>query len=167
MVVSYSDGEGSDAGFGVAIWSQGAPPLAAFMEVPTVVRDLWTRQRMTTWDEYRDIYEIEAIGPVMVLHLWPQLLKRALWIHFIDNSAAQASLVKGSSSVQSGDVIVGHTWQLVADLQANLWVERVHTKSNPVDGLSRRRFEGPWASVIEATFPEQLVRELRALKAAR
>ena len=46
-------------------------------------------------------------GPLVSLATWPNALRDALWLHFIDNASAECALVKGSASVHSGDVIVG------------------------------------------------------------
>ena len=46
VVISYSDGEGSDAGVGVAVWSSRLPqPQAGRIDVPADIRRLWTAQR--------------------------------------------------------------------------------------------------------------------------
>ena len=99
--VSYSDGEGADAGVGIALWLPGRRAIAGFLEVPDLVRTIWQRAPRVQNDE-RDIYEVEAVGPLLVLHNWGQLLDGLLWLHFVDNEAALATLVKGSSSVMSG-----------------------------------------------------------------
>ena len=149
LVITYSDGEGSDAGVGIAAWCPariGPVPLAGFLEVPWEVRSLWARQRERQLldDELHDIIEIEAIGPLLILHNWGWLLKDALWMHFIDNNGALGSLVSGSSSVESQDIIVGVTWECIAKLGTLAWFDRVDSSSNPVDGLSRKNFSGTW-----------------------
>ena len=149
LVISYSDGEGADAGVGIAAWCSeriGKIPLAGFLEVPDEVRCLWSAQRASFIEdgELKDIAEIEAIGPLLILHNWPWLVKDALWIHFIDNNGALGALVKGSSSVHEQGVIVGATWSRVAQLRAMPWFDRVDSSSNPVDGLSRKDFSGVW-----------------------
>ena len=157
LVISYSDGEGKDAGVGVAIWSPLAPEaMAGYLRVPQEVRDLWSHEGSLS----RDIYEIEAIGPLVILHNWPELLQDCLWIHFIDNSAGLSSLVKGSSSVNSGDIIVGATWQKVMTLNVIPWFDRVDSAANPVDGLSRNRMDGPWV-LQDIEFPDEILDALR------
>ena len=154
-VISYSDGEGSFAGVGVAVWSKKlCRPQGGMTYVPECLRQLWKEQGASAPYD-RDIYEIEAIGPLLVLHTWPRILQGALWIHFVDNSAALAAIVRGSSSVWSGDVIVGLTWRVIAELQCTPWFERVESSANPVDGLSRGRMTGPWDKV-PTTIPDQL-----------
>ena len=153
LVITYSDGEGADAGVGVAVWAAACAPdeaLAGYMAMPSVIRRLWSRQRANT--DLNDIYQIEAIGPLLVLTTWPEILRNSMWVHVIDNEAALASLVKGSSSVMEGDVIVGETWRLISELHVVPWFDREDTNSNPVDGLSRKRLDGPW-KLVPPSFP--------------
>ena len=86
-VVSYSDGEGSRAGVGIAVWSSRLPdgPLAAFLEVPEYIRILWDRGRTK---DHSDIFLIEAVGPLAVLETYPKIVRNCLWVHYIDNVAA-------------------------------------------------------------------------------
>ena len=91
-------------------------------------------------------------------------MRDSLWIHFIDNNSALGGLVKGSASVTQQDIIIGHTWSLIAQLRTSAWFDRVDSKSNPVDGLSRKDFSKRrlcnwiWKGI---TFPKKLRRELR------
>ena len=124
--------------------------------VNTADADVYTFLRYFT---FLDVAEIEAIGPLLILHNWPWLLRNALWIHFIDNNGALGALVNGSSSVESQEIITGSTWQLVAQLETLPWFDRVDSSSNPVDGLSRKDFSGNW-SWREITFPSTVLRSL-------
>ena len=111
-IVSYSDGEGGSAGVGVAVWCSWLEhPVAAFAYVPDELRKMWSD--LARKDDYRDIFLIEAIGPLLILDTFPRLMKDALWIHFIDNSGSEASLVSGSSSIDAGDHVVGMTWERI------------------------------------------------------
>ena len=158
-VVTYSDGEGADAGLGIALWSTRCPngPLAAYCTIPACVRRLWDKQ---TSGEHRDIFLIEAIGPLALLTTFPKLLKGAVWTHYIDNVGAEYSLVKGSSSTRAGDVVVGETWKRIAELDIVPYFDRVASESNPVDGLSRGRMQGPWKQVLTAKLPCNLEKSL-------
>ena len=154
--MSYSDGEGT-GGVGVAVWASDLDvPLAAYLKIPREIRRYWQQA-----EEDRDIFEVEAVGPLMVLATWPRLMQGRLWMHYIDNAAAQAAFVRGSSSVQSGDLIIGTAWQLVARHRLLPWFDRVDTASNPVDGLSRGRDEGPWTNVEVGRLPGELLSQLR------
>ena len=84
---------------------------------------------------------------------FPNLLKGCLWIHFIDNVGAQHSLVRGSASILSGDLAVGAIWRRIAALDIYPYFDRVASASNPLDGLSRRVFEGPWRAVKWVNLP--------------
>ena len=147
-VISYSDGEGGEGGVGAALWfAHDRPPVAGFLKVPTSIRKLWRVQKDRT---YRDIFELEAIAPLLILERWgAEYMADCLWTHYIDNDGSLAALIRGSSSVYSGDCIVGLTWQLCSDLRIAPWFERVESSANPLDGLSRGRREGPWKSIVD------------------
>ncbi len=148
----------------VAAWHPKlSKPLAAFFLVPWLVRRLWALQteRNFKGEDQKDIFELEAIGPLLLLNQWPQLFKDALWIHFIDSTAAQAALTRGSSSVQSGDAFVNATWRRIASLSALPWFERVASKSNPVGGLSRGKTVGPWREAVRTHAPQELLHAVR------
>ena len=87
------------------------------------------------------------------------MVKNSLWIHFIDNNGALGSLVNGSSSVLSQEIITGATWKLIAELGSLPWFDRVDSSSNPVDGLSRKNFSGTW-TWSSISFPEHVRRTL-------
>ena len=82
-----------------------------YLRLPDEVRQVWSRAS-TAGDHY-DIFEIEALGPALVLANWSHLMRPGLWVHYIDNDAALATLVKGSSSVLAGECITAYThWAL-------------------------------------------------------
>ena len=115
-IITYSECEGSDVGIGIGLWIQGrSKPLAAFIKCPIELQLLLAKQRHTnSTHNLTDIFQIEAVGPLAVLATWPELLRDCLWIHFIGNAAALSALVNGSSSVSSGDVVIGLTWEMIA-----------------------------------------------------
>ena len=154
LVITYSDGEGSTAGVGVAIWEEGRETEAGYLRTPPSVRRLWSRQK-EIGGEHHDIFEIEALGPALVLATWPDRLKDALWVHFIDNANALAAMVRGGSSVHSADVLAAWVAERTAEVGAWAWFDRVDTKSNPVDGLSRGDMTGDWR-LVPLKFPPSL-----------
>ena len=101
-----------------------------------------------------------AVGPLVLLENFPDMFRGSLWLHFLDNAAALSNLVNGSSSVIQGDILIGATWSQIQRLQVFPWFDRVDSKSNPVDGLSRGRLDGPW-KVESLAFPGSLLRALR------
>ena len=155
LAVSYSDGEGDNAGVGVALWLPNGHTIAGYVRVPDVLRKLWTQR--TSLEEARDIFQIEAVGPLLVLWNWGHMIKDHLWVHFTDNEGALAALAKGSSSVMSGEVIVGCTHELAAKYGVLSWFDRVDSASNPVDKLSRGKLDGPW-KLVKIRFPPHLLR---------
>ena len=62
LVVTYSDGEGADAGVGVPIWCDELRlPQAGRMLVPDCVRRLWSSTRGSPEDPFYDIQNIEGV----------------------------------------------------------------------------------------------------------
>ena len=159
LVVSYSDGEGAWAGIGAAMWAPWlAKPLAVYTEVPEMVRRFWLNG-IGEDGTFRDIFFVEALGPLILLMAFPKHLRNVLWIHFIDNEAAESSLIRGSSSVAHGDYIAGITWATIQ--RRGLWAyfDRVESKANPTDGISGRDFDGPWDQVHTVEFPLGLLKK--------
>ena len=111
--------------------------------------------RLRGTEGYEDIFQLEAIGPLLALQTWPDLLRDCLWIHYIDNTGSQSALINGSSSILSGDYIAGATWDLVAKRRVFPWFDRVESEANPVDQLSRGVLQGPWR-LVKLRFPEHL-----------
>ena len=97
-------------------------------------------------------------GKSKVIHqaeLWPALLSMATWwtrlrmrrvILFVDNDGARGALIKGTSTSAPSAKIVSRFWELVAQAECHVWVERVPSLSNVADGPSR----GDWAEVKRA-----------------
>ena len=102
VIITYSDGDGGQAEVGVGLWHyDNRKPLAAYMRVPQNIRRLWAAAQSDSAlesERLSDIFSIEAVGPLILLELWPRILEDELWIHFIDNVGAQMCLVKGSAS---------------------------------------------------------------------
>jgi hypothetical protein len=145
------------AGIGAAVWRGESEPLALYCEVPVALRIFW--HAASTSDVFNDIFLVEAMGPLMLLLTFPKVFKNCKWLHFIDNEASEASLLRGSSSKTHGDHVVGLTWSLIQRYGIFAYFDRVASKSNPVDGLSRRVFSGPWDRVYRPDFPEEKIRE--------
>ena len=160
LAVSYSDGEGDKAGVGIALWLPSGESLAGYTRVPTALRRMWSERE--SLEDVRDIFQVEAVGPLLVLANWGYLIADHLWIHFIDNEGALAALAKGSSSVLSGELIVGMTHELAAKYGTIGWFDRVDSASNPVDKLSRGNKKGPW-KLVRVRFPPELMRRLDSL----
>ena len=105
VMISYSDGEGLVHAGGRAQGQKMA--RAGIVRIPDDLRTQWDSKRKG--NRYNDIYEVEAVGPLLVLANFGVDLIDCLWLH-VDNSGALSSLVRGGSSVESGDHITGLTW---------------------------------------------------------
>ena len=68
--------------------------------------------------------------------------------------------MKGSSSIACGDIVVGETWKKIQELNVYPYFDRVESKANPVDGLSRGCNDGPCRQVIPARLPDDLAQKL-------
>ena len=97
VMISYSDGEGSYAQVGIALWAQGQKMArAGIVRIPDDLRTQWDSKRKGNW--YHDICEVEPVGPLLVLANFGVDLVDCLWLHFVDNSGALSSLVRGGRS---------------------------------------------------------------------
>ena len=144
-VISYGDGEGGDGRIGAVVVSNilgDLRPRVGSTVVPSVVRSYWAWQRELLpspddmSDEPHDIQQVEAVCPAAILHSYPQI-SHCLWLHFVDNNGALATLVKGSASVNSDEVILGYTWSLIATRRIWAYFDRVDTHANIADIPSR------------------------------
>ena len=124
-------------------------PQAARVCLPEKWRQTWQQDKST------DINEIEAASAPIALTTWPELTD-GLWLHFVDNSSAENTLAKGSSRATSMNTIAEFTWRTAAERRLYLWADRVATGDNPVDGLSRGKFDnhGEHWRYVEAVLPE-------------
>ena len=115
---------------------------------------------MADIEDYKDIYLVEAIGPLLLLFTFPKAMRRALWVHYVDNESAEACLVSGSSALEAADHITGLTWETCAMRTLMPYFSRVESSANPVDKLSRGVMHGPWPGVEPGVFPEKELYEL-------
>ena len=102
-------------------------PQAARVKLPDSWRDTWNMSKTT------DINEVEAASAPIALTTWPTLAD-GLWLHFTDNSSAEATLAKGSAKVTSMNTIAEFTWTTCASRRLYLWVDRVATADSAVAG---------------------------------
>ena len=59
------------------------------------------------------------------------------YFSFVDNTAAQFVLVKGFTSDPAVNVLSSIFWATAAETGAGPWFERVTSKANPADAISR------------------------------
>ena len=140
---------------GWVIFIRGERPLAGTMVIPP--------ELVTTWKpRTQQIYPAEALAvPTVLLHYQDQLRGKEL-IWFIDNEAACASMIKGSSREQEVDALATLAHLLSFRLEAPVWYEWIDSASNPADGLSRDGLKDEWTlkqgwSLAEIPYPHDLL----------
>jgi hypothetical protein len=132
LVVTVSDGEGT-GNVAVGLWyvsRDDTCPRITATAVPSGLLDKWARHSANS------IAPIEGLGPLLALATWPEISEK-LWVHFIDNTSAKDSLIKGCSVNADLNEVMHATWQVVRARALHLWVEWVATKDNPIDQASR------------------------------
>ena len=86
----------------------------------------------------RQVIGQAEIAPVVVARMtWAARLQGRLVIHFIDNDAARAGLVKGYSPSLASCALIAEAALEDVRLQAASWYARVPTLSNVADHPSR------------------------------
>ena len=116
----------------------GAQPLYAAGSVPPELL-----ARFATRKAF--IFLLEAIAQCLPLWaLWP-LLRLPYWA-FVDNTAAQHALTKGYSRNPGANYVVALYWGVAARVGAAPWLERVASKANLSDAVSRLEFDTAVAS---------------------
>ena len=81
--------------------------------------------------------QLEAIAAPISLQTWKSKLQGQQIIHFIDNDAVASSLVRGYSAKTDSTWIINEYWSLAASIGADIYIDRVESKSNLADGPSR------------------------------
>ena len=81
--------------------------------------------------------QLEALACPVALTVWKSLLHNHKLIHWIDNDAVAASIVRGYSPKQDSTWIISEYWSLAAEFGIDVYIDRVESKSNLSDGPSR------------------------------
>ena len=141
-LVIFGDGEGSGSIGAIAFhFAPGSTsftrPRAFQLDLPQSLRDSWGQAK-------QKINQIEAVVPLICLLTFREWAKDSMYCHYIDNTSALATMVRGSSNKESLGSIADLTWNLIAKEKCFAWFEWVPTKANVSDGISRRNFSDPW-----------------------
>ena len=83
------------------------------------------------------IGQLEALAAVAVYYSLAGELRGRRVVHYIDNSSAMASLVKGASSEVDSSSIVHAFWALASELEIDVWFDYVRSAANIADWPSR------------------------------
>ena len=91
---------------GVALWMPNGKCTGVYMKLPEEVLTVWSRQ--ATASARYDVFEIEAVGFASTPQLAAPFHSGSVvgTLHFFDNTAALATLVKGSSFVLSCECLL-------------------------------------------------------------
>ena len=82
------------------------------------------------------IFFLEAVAQYLPFWIYWSWLKGP-YLSYIDNSSAQWALTKGYSNNEQANVLVTLFWSAVTERQGDPWFERVPTKANISDSVSR------------------------------
>ena len=87
------------------------------------------------------IFMLEALAQCSALWAFWPMLRGPYW-SFVDNAAAQWALTKGySGTSKEANVLTTLFWSIATAKQADPWLERVPSKANCSDAISRGDFE--------------------------
>ena len=104
-----------------------------YWSVPQDIVDKWA---------FRETYmsQLEVLAGPLAMATWSKKLHQKQVIHFIDNSSAASTLVKGYSPTVDNSPLIGEYWLTAAKYAIEIYIERVESKSNVADGPSRLEF---------------------------
>ena len=139
-VATHSDGDGSKAGVGICIFRRGCKPRAAFTAVHRSARRLWAAQSRLD-SRWNDIFQIEAVEPLLVAETWPEDLSGLLFLH-IHRQIMQHRLLwsEGPAVYFPATRLLDKLGQQQRDYVRDIgWT----ALADPLDGVSRGRRAGP------------------------
>ena len=84
--------------------------------------------------------QLEILACPLALSTWAETLAGRRVLLFVDNDAAAACLVRGYSPKADSSALVGSFWLLASRTRAEIYIDRVESKSNIADGPSRLDF---------------------------
>ena len=120
---------------GAALWDPTSDELLySATEVPPSLVTSWLPRQ-------NYMGQLELLAGPCALSTWPDRLRDRPSFLFVDNDSAASNLVKGYSPQVDSAAIVGEFWLRASALRANIYVERVESKSNLSDGPSRLEFD--------------------------
>ena len=172
--LAYTDGQGE--GWIAAVIFPRPPfkPAYTAMQLPEDLCRLFAPRN--------PIEQIETAAVLLLMEVFFEELKDTDVRLFVDNIAAQGSLIRGFSRSFSQALLCGAVWTRIARARVGLWVDRVESKANVADIPTRPEPEylrhsphsrfallrslGVRCRLVEsARIVEQIRRELSALSA--
>ena len=104
----------------------------------------------------QQIGQLEALVPYVAMCNHPEMLRGVDAMWGIDNTSAEASLIRGYSSKGDTANLVAATHLVMADLDMRTYWFHVDSESNPSDGLSRDGLEDEWTCQMARQYQWQL-----------
>jgi hypothetical protein len=154
----------------VSVWSDAeyepeAPELGAGLGYLIKSRERWiggATKAPAEWVSHllprkQQINQLEALVPILALLNHPEEFRHTDVLWGIDNTGAEASLIRGYSSSSDTANIVAATHIVAAALDCRMYFFHVDSKSNPSDGLSRGGFDDEWVVQTAARMSWDLV----------
>ena len=127
-------------------------PLQFSEVIPKSVQKEWLSRKT-------QIVPVEMIAPILSLKTFSDRLQNVDVILLIDSEAVEASLIKGYSSKEDLCKLISLFWDLIFDLRARVFIDRIATDANPADWPSRDDLitgeKAGWATV-KAVWPKSL-----------
>ena len=128
---------GVEAKCGWVVFPPEGPAVGQAVTVPP--------EWIASWEPREtQIFAAEAFCALLVPFNLPHLFQGQDLIWFVDNEAAAAAIIRGSSSSSDVDSILQLSALLLLQLEARLWVEWINSDANPSDGLSRDGLDDSW-----------------------
>lgn len=159
-IVVYSDAsfEDDELRLGWIIFDGSCTPVGGTCAVPQPVLDSWVPRN-------QQIFPGESLCGLLVPWIHHAVLSARDVLWFVDNEAAVASLIRGSSQQPDVHTICQFSQVMLHTLGTRVWWEWINSESNPSDGLSRLGLSDPWSAdqgwlLAEYEFPPELLPHL-------
>ena len=128
-------------------------PIQFTAIVPKYVQKKWLIRKT-------QIVPVEMVAPILALQTFKDRLFGADIILLIDSEAVEAALIKGYSSKEDLCYLISVFWDLVFELRARVFIDRIATDANPADWPSRDDLltgeRAGWKSV-QVVWPSALI----------
>ena len=128
-------------------------PLQFTAVIPKSVQTRWLVRKT-------QIVPVEMVAPILALQTFKERLFGADIILLIDSEAVEAALIKGYSSKEDLCQLISVFWDIVFELKARVFIDRIATDANPADWPSRDDLrtgeQAGWKSV-QVVWPSALV----------
>ncbi|CAK0864596.1 unnamed protein product, partial [Prorocentrum cordatum] len=131
---------------GAVLYRTGAAPVVWGAEVPGEVVARWQDRGVRTVEQV--IGQAELAPAVVARLLWPDVLRQAVLLHWVDNEAARFGLIRGYSPVEASAELISWSQELDMARGTASWVERAPSLGNPADKASRLVFDGCQGAVV-------------------